>query len=226
MTPTSADRNTSTAETRGVEPKYGIAPPTHRLPATARVGSVRLQVADLERSLPYYQSVLGLNTLERGRASATLGAQDSSIPLVALEERRGATPAPLRGRLGLYHFAILLPHRLALGAFVEHLRRSGVRGVGSSDHLVSEALYLRDPDGLGIEVYADRPRDAWRVHSTPGGPELAMGTEPLDVEALVEAGKANRGPACRPAPPWDIYTCTWEIWIRRQRFITGLWGWI
>ena len=77
-------------------------------------------------------------------------------------ERQGAAPVPRRGRLGLYHFAILLPDRAALGRFVAHLAAIGVRP-GASDHLVSEALYLTDPDGLGIEVYADRPRSAWQL---------------------------------------------------------------
>jgi catechol 2,3-dioxygenase len=91
-------------------------------------------------------------------------------------------PVPRRGRLGLYHFALLLPDRAALGRFVAHLAALGVRA-GASDHLVSEALYLNDPDGLGIEVYADRPRHAWRMN----GSILAMATDPLDLDDLVRA---------------------------------------
>lgn len=160
---------------------YGIAAPEHRLPSETRVGRVRLAVADLERSLTYYERVLGLRVLDGGADSAVLGAADGR-PLVELHARSGLRPVSPRGRLGLYHYAILLPERPALGAFVRHLTELGERA-GASDHLVSEALYLRDPDGLGIEVYADRPREKWRVRDH----ELAMATDPLDLQGLVAA---------------------------------------
>ena len=172
----------TTNETTTAGAEYGIAPAGYRLPAETRLGAVRLQVADLERSLAYYTGVLGLRTLERAADRALLAAHEDDAPLVELRERKGASPAPHRGRLGLYHFAILLPDRAALGRFVAHLAAVGARA-GASDHRVSEALYLQDPDGLGIEVYADRPRSAWR-HS---GRELLMDTRPLDLESLVRA---------------------------------------
>jgi catechol 2,3-dioxygenase len=184
---------TSTDTTAGARPapaelEYGVAPPGYRLPAATRVGTVRLQVADLARSLAYYERVLGLRVLERDEGSAKLGAHDSqSQAIVELRERRGAVPVPRRGRLGLYHFAILLPDRAALGRFVRHLAESG-EYAGMSDHLVSEAVYLTDPDGLGIEVYADRPRSTWRHE----GRQLVMATEPLDVDALTRAAGAER----------------------------------
>ena len=165
----------------------GVAPPGYRLPAEMRLGEVRLQVADLARSLEYYQQVLGLRLLERTGSTAVLGAFGSDEPLVRLFERPGSTPVSQRGLLGLYHFAILLPDRAALGRFVTHLAEIGVR-VGSADHLVSEALYLRDPDGLGIEVYADRPRTAWLVDDR----QLRMASEPLDLVALVAAAGGER----------------------------------
>ena len=161
----------------------GIAPPGWRLPAATRLGHVMLQVADLARSLGYYERVLGLRVLERTDVSATLGTHGADTPLVALVERRGASPVPHHGRLGLYHYAILLPQRAALGRFVQHLADIGERA-GASDHLVSEALYLRDPDGLGIEVYADRPRSGWRTHDG----QLQMATEPLDLADIILAG--------------------------------------
>ncbi|HEX6060384.1 MAG TPA: VOC family protein [Gemmatimonadaceae bacterium] len=161
---------------------YGIAPPAWRLPAATRLGRVRLQVADLARSLEYYERVLGLRVLGRASGSATLGAHGDARPIVELHEHPGATPVPRRGRLGLYHFAILLPDRPALGRFLLHLGRLGVHA-GMSDHHVSEAVYLSDPDGLGIEVYADRPREEWRHE----GQQLVMATEPLDVQAVVRA---------------------------------------
>jgi catechol 2,3-dioxygenase len=163
--------------------KYGIAPPGYRLPESTTLGRVRLQVADLARSLSYYEPVLGLRVLSRGSASAVLGALDGAA-ILELHERPDATPVPHNGRLGLYHFAILLPDRAALGAFVAHLAAIGVRA-GMSDHLVSEALYLTDPDGLGIEVYADRPRSAWRHE----GRQIVMATETLDVRDVVAAAK-------------------------------------
>jgi len=159
---------------------YTVAPAGYRLPAGLQLGPVRLQVADLDRSIGYYRRVLGLRVTGRTAAGATLAAQGDEIPLVDLEELRGATPVPRRGRLGLYHFALLLPDRPSLGRFVAHLGALGEHA-GSADHLVSEALYLTDPDGLGIEVYADRPKSSWRMQ----GRALAMATDPLDLEALV-----------------------------------------
>ena len=162
--------------------EYGIVPAGDRLDAATRVGRVVLQVADLARSLAWYEGVLGFRTVGEAAGEATLGADDGT-PLVVLRERAGATPVPRGGRLGLYHFAILLPERAALGRFVAHLAQLGVRA-GASDHFVSEALYLTDPDGLGIEVYADRPRDTWRRR----GRELHMDSTPLDFAGLVAAG--------------------------------------
>jgi len=164
-------------------PAYGIAPPGFRLPDEVRLGPVRLQVADLERSLEWYQRVLGARVLDRHGDTARLGAEGDTTPLIELHERSGARPMPRRGRLGLYHFAVLLPDRAALGRFLRHLGEVGER-VGMADHLVSEAVYLTDPDGLGIEVYADRPRERWRQE----GGQLAMTTDPLDVDDVLRAG--------------------------------------
>lgn len=161
---------------------YGRPPAGFRLPAATRLGRVRLQVSDLERSLEYYRSVIGLRLLEESDGRAVLGAHGDEAPLVELCERPGAAPVPRRGRLGLFHFALLLPDRASLGRFARHLASVGARA-GASDHFVSEALYLQDPDGLGIEVYADRPRSAWQV----SGQQLQMATEPLDLQDLLQA---------------------------------------
>jgi catechol 2,3-dioxygenase len=158
---------------------YVIPPDHYRLPAATRLGPVRLQVADLDRSLAFYEGVLGLRLLELAGADARLGAPGSDDVLVALHARPGATPVPRRGRLGLYHFAVLLPSRADLGRFVRHLSETGVTA-GAADHLFSEALYLTDPDGLGVEVYADRPRAAWPL----AGDVLAGDTQPLDLHSL------------------------------------------
>ena len=164
--------------------EYGIAPPAFRLPGATRLGRVRLQVADLARSITYYETVIGLSVLRRDGSVAMLGARGSDEVIVELHAKPGARRVTRRGQIGLYHFAILLPTRAALGRFVRHLASIG-EYAGMSDHLVSEAVYLQDPDGLGIEVYADRPRSAWRAEHN----QLAMTTVPLDVNSLVaEAG--------------------------------------
>jgi catechol 2,3-dioxygenase len=178
MMTTNLDQQT----TATVDPGYGIAPSGYRLPGDIRLGAVTLQVADLERSLAYYRDVLGLRVAEQAAGRATLAAHGDDMPLVVLREKRGVAPVPRRGRLGLYHFAILLPDRAALGRFVSHLAQVGERA-GASDHFVSEALYLQDPDGLGIEVYADRPRAVWRHENR----QLVMATEPLDLQSVVAA---------------------------------------
>lgn len=171
----------------------GLAPNGHRLPAATSLGRVRLQISDLERSLDWYQNVLGLRTVERSADRAVLAAHGDDAPLVELVELPGATPVPRRGRLGLYHFALLLPDRRSLGAFLQHLAASGERA-GASDHLVSEALYLQDPDGLGIEVYADRPREQWSVV----GRQISMDTIPLNADDLL-AHSANHAWSGMPA---------------------------
>src|SRR5690606_37161470 len=168
----------------GVQPAapgtYGQPPQGHRLPDGTALGAVHLQVAELERSISYYEGTLGLRVTERAAASATLAAQGDDRALLMLHERAGARPSG-RGRLGLYHFAILLPDRPALARFVRHLAEIGERA-GAGDHLVSEAFYLTDPDGLGIEVYVDRPREQWqRLYR-----ELVMATDPVDVADLLQ----------------------------------------
>ena len=166
-----------------IDPGYGLGPPGYRLPARTRLGAVRLQVADLDRSLPWYRRVLGLEPVDRSDGVVALGPPEGGRTLVELHQRPGANPVPRRGRLGLYHYALLLPDRPSLGRFLRHLAEIGERA-GMSDHLVSEALYLSDPDGLGIEVYADRPRSSWRHQDR----QLVMATNPLDVDAVLTAG--------------------------------------
>lgn len=157
--------------------------PDARLPAEMHLGRVRLQVADLERSIRYYEQVLGLRIHEHRAGEAVLGDQVGNTPLLELRERPGANPVRRRGHLGLFHFAILLPDRAALGRLLRHLASIDAQ-VGASDHLVSEALYLHDPDGLGIEVYADRPRATWVRRDG----EMVVETKPLDIESVIAAG--------------------------------------
>jgi catechol 2,3-dioxygenase len=168
---------------------FTTPPPGYRLPPDIRLGPVLLQTADLGRSVDYYGRVLGLRPLEHRAGEATLAAQGDPTPLVRLRERPGAMTVPRRGRLGLYHFAVLLPDRASLGRFAAHLASLGEHA-GMADHLVSEAFYLTDPDGLGIEVYADRPRETWAVR----GGKIAMATDPVDLEGLARAAEGR---------PWD-----------------------
>ena len=163
---------------------YGLPPSGYRLPDATHVGRVRVQVRDLQRSLDFYTGVIGLRAVERDTNSASLAAHDDDRPLVRLHADPSTQPAPRRGAFGLYHFAILLPDRASLGRFVTHLATLDVRA-GAADHLVSEALYLTDPDGLGIEVYADRPRSTWRRAQR----ELVMASDPLDFAAVAAAGQ-------------------------------------
>ena len=167
-------------EVRG-NPHLHRLPSGERLPDQAHAGAVHLQISDLQRSVEYYQGVLGMEMLERDSGRASLGV--GAAPLIDLVEKKGVAPVPRRGRFGLYHFALLLPDRTTLGRFAAHVLRLGL-GPGMADHAVSEALYLSDPDGLGIEVYADRPRASW----TYRGEELTMTTEPLDIAGVLEAG--------------------------------------
>lgn len=168
---------------------YGQPPKGYRLPDATRLGGVRLQVADLDRSLAFYQTVLGLTVTARTPNGAALAPQATAEPLIELVEKKGVRPGGTDRRLGLFHFAILLPTRAALAAFVRHANGLGVQ-LGAGDHVVSEAFYLHDPDGLGIEVYADRPRDSWRAIEG----QLVMGTDPVDIaNLLAEAGAAWSG---------------------------------
>jgi catechol 2,3-dioxygenase len=166
---------------------YGIQPRGYRLPAETRLGPVRLQIADLARSLDYYERVLGFRVVERGSDRASLAAHGDDTVLIELRERPDARRVPRRGRLGLYHFAILLPDRAALGRFLAHLADLG-QYAGMADHLVSEASYLTDPDGLGIEVYADRPRSQWKHQDR----QLAMASNPLDAPSVIAAANGER----------------------------------
>lgn len=140
------------------------------------MGPVHLTVADLSRSLGYYRETIGLEVLAQENGSASLGAGERE--LLVLVEEPGARPAV--GYTGLFHFALLVPERVALARWLAHAARDRVPMSGLSDHFVSEALYLRDPDGHGIEIYADRPREVWA-----GAVGERLTTAPLDVDDLL-----------------------------------------
>jgi catechol 2,3-dioxygenase len=148
-----------------------------------RVGHVHLKVADLERALAFYHGVLGFDVTQRyGSEAAFLsaGGYHHHIGLNTWESLGGTPPA--RGSTGLYHLAIAYPSRPLLADALRRLRSAGIRLDGASDHGVSDALYLRDPDGNGVELYWDRPKEQWP--RTPDG-ALAMFTRPLDLNGLL-----------------------------------------
>jgi catechol 2,3-dioxygenase len=145
------------------------------LPAGTRMGPVHLSVSDLARSLDYYENMIGLPLRERDDGRASLGGDEELLVLV---EEPGARPA--RGHTGLFHFALLVPERSDLARWFGHAARERVPLTGASDHVVSEALYLRDPDEHGIEIYADRPREQWE-----GRVAERMTTLPLDLDDLL-----------------------------------------
>lgn len=180
-----------------------------------RLGPVHLRVADLGRSKAFYERALGLSAAERkGLVELNAGGE----ALVVLHELPGAPPQPRRSA-GLYHFAILVPSRKALGNALLRFAESGNRLQGASDHLVSEALYLADPDGNGIEIYRDRPREQW----TYTGQEIDMATNPLDLQALLDEADPS-------APPMEAGTVIGHIHLHvsdlegASRFYHGVLG--
>jgi catechol 2,3-dioxygenase len=157
-------------------------PPKPIHPQT-RIGHVHLKVADLDRAVQFYRDVLGFELTQRyGRQAAFLsaGGYHHHIGLNTWESLGGDRPAS--GTTGLYHLAILYPTRAELADALRRLIDAGIELEGASDHGVSEALYLRDPDGNGVELYHDRPNEQW-PHDEQGN--LAMVTKPLDLQDLL-----------------------------------------
>jgi catechol 2,3-dioxygenase len=149
-----------------------------------RIGHVHLKVADLERALAFYCGVLGFELTQRMGQSAAFvsaGGYHHHIGLNTWESEGGSPPPP--GTTGLYHVAIVYPTRALLADALRRVVKAGIRLEGASDHGVSEAIYLRDPDGNGVELYWDRPREQWP--RTPDG-GVGMFTHPLDVDALLK----------------------------------------
>lgn len=161
----------------------GKTRPAEPIDPRVTIGHVHLKVADIERALAFYCGTLGFELMQRYGTQAAFvsaGGYHHHIGLNTWDSRGGSPPPP--GTTGLYHLAILYPTRAALADALRRLIEAGVPLDGASDHGVSEALYLRDPDGNGLELYRDRPREEWP--RTPDG-ALAMHTRPLDLEALL-----------------------------------------
>ena len=153
---------------------------TFRLPDATHIGYVHLRVRDLDRTLAFYLEVLGLKMVSGGAHTATLSATGRGPGLLVLTEKKDAPARPPRSS-GLYHVAFRVPNRRALALTIAHLRESGWPLDGFADHDVSEAVYLSDPEGNGIEVYNDRPRATWPLR----GGHVEMVTVPLDLDDLM-----------------------------------------
>lgn len=149
----------------------------HKKPNTY-VSHVQIKVSNLERSVEYYKNVIGFQVLEQTDHTAAF-TTDGKTSILSIEEVKDALPLQ-RGQTGLYHFAILLPTRKDLGNFIQHISELNVP-IGAGDHHVSEAIYLYDPDGNGIEVYADRPEEEWIWN----GNTVYMTTEPMNFRSLL-----------------------------------------
>ena len=177
----------------------GVAGSSPAIAAATTMGAVSLTVSDLARSRALYEDVIGLRPLAEGDdGSLVLGGPDGT-ELVRLHPD-AAAPALNRRATGLFHLAILLPTRADLGHFLLRLANAGYPLDGASDHLVSEALYLSDPDGNGIEIYRDRPRDEWRRDSSGA---LEMATLALDLRSIVADAATGAGPD-GPAVPSTV----------------------
>ncbi len=171
------------------------------LPDETRIGAVELVVRDLDRSVAFYERAIGFEVTGRELdAEAMLGAGGEA--LVVLRGEPEAPPRPPR-TTGLFHFAILVPSRVELARSLRRLVDAGWRLTGASDHLVSEALYLDDPDGIGIEIYRDRPREEW----PRDGETIRMATLPLDLDGS-DFGASGRGGRSGLTPPPGSATCT------------------
>jgi catechol 2,3-dioxygenase len=169
------------------------APTSVRIDPATTLGTVRLTVSDLARSRSFYERAIGLRAAEREEGTLALGIPGED-PLIEL---RGDSSAPALNRRapGLYHLAILMPSRVELALALGRLAQAPWPLDGASDHLVSEALYLSDPDGNGIEIYRDRPRDEWRYRDGA----LQMSTLPLDIDSLLdELRRASQLPELAP----------------------------
>jgi catechol 2,3-dioxygenase len=154
-------------------------------PSTS-LGGVELTVADLDAQTAFYRDAIGLGEIRRDGDVAELGAPGGETPLVTLVGRREALPRPPR-TTGLFHVAFLVPSRADLARAVHRVTGAGHRFAGASDHRVSEALYLDDPEGNGIEIYRDRPREEWAYE----GGELKLATLPLDLEGVLAGVPAD-----------------------------------
>jgi catechol 2,3-dioxygenase len=195
------------------------------LPAATAIGAVHLTVASLERARAFYEQVIGLSSVEQPDGSVLLGGAARLPPLLSLVGDSAASPRNPR-ETGLFHFAILVPTRRDLAVALVRLAQGGWRLDGASDHLVSEALYLTDPEGNGIEIYHDRDRSAWRRDADG---QVAMATLPLDLDDLLgELEAAPLDPSSDAQMPQDTRIGHIHLQVAElaeiERFYAGVLG--
>jgi len=190
------------------------------LPEQSHFNQVHLRVADLERALVFYSEALGLNVLDGPGVQASLSASTERPELILLSEDRNALPRP-PGTTGLYHIALRYSSREGLARAFERVARTGWPIAGASDHGVSEAIYLSDPDGNGVELYADRPRARWRWRDG----QVAMTTQALNLEDLLATNSDETATAAKP-PQIDIGHIHLQVpdLAPAERFYSGFLG--
>ncbi len=186
------------------------------IPAGARVGRVRLVVGNLAASLDFYEATVGLTAIAQAVGSASLGTPDGTV-LLELREQAGVRRLRDRRRLGIYHLAVLLPGRADLARFARHLMERQVPA-GSSDHLVSEAFYLVDPDGIHVEIYADRPRETWQF----AGGQVRMAVDPIDMRALLAAGDGGWTGAPNGTTMGHMHFYVGDLEVARRLYTEGM----
>jgi catechol 2,3-dioxygenase len=192
-----------------------------RLPAATQIGYVHLQVSSLDKALGFYRDLLGFQEMRQETGRTVLSASGGKPYHLLLDERPGARPKPPR-TTGLYHVAIRFPSRRALARVFRRLATHEWPLQGAADHRVSEAIYLADPDGIGLELYVDRPRERWSWERS----QVAMATDPLDVADLLKAAKEGEEPWAGIDPGTDIGHVHLHVSDlgRAEAFYSGLLG--
>ena len=190
-----------------------------RLPDAAHIGGAHLRVIDLDRALGFYRDTLGFAVVDQQDDTVALASSPDAAPILRLTEHPDAIRKPQRST-GLYHVAILLPSRAALGKMLRRLLELNYPLQGASDHLVSEALYLADPDGNGLEIYRDRPRREWRMD----GDSVAMATEALDVEGVLADADTTAWTGIAPDTVIGHVHLHVSDLARSEQFYSGLLG--
>ncbi|MFD0671200.1 VOC family protein [Cohnella sp. GCM10027633] len=191
----------------------------YSLPAATMLGEVKLKVRNLANLVNFYTDVIGLQVLNRDSTRAELTV-DGERALLVLEELPNAITLPERSTTGLYHFAILVPSRKQLGLSLRRLAEHGVR-IGQADHLVSEALYLSDPEGNGIEIYRDRPRETWDWD----GDNVKMASDPLDIPGILREAENEPWQGLPPETIMGHIHLHIGDLEKAREFYCGLLGW-
>ena len=209
--------HTAVVSSPAVRPPPGSPTLNAQLPDDTTLGPIRLRVSDVGRTGAWMRRILGLHALPEAADCSVFGTA-AGVPWVELKEVPGAHSVPEHGLIGLYHYAILQPTRADLGRFLLHLREQE-EPFGSSDHLFSEAIYLTDPDGITVEVYADRPRDTWAYRD---GQVIAT-LDPLDARGLLDEARDTRWQGAPPGTTLGhLHFYTRDLGVARRFYMDGL----